>query len=74
MTGRHAGYLVTLTTDIREDDAQEIIAALRMIKGVAGVQPLVSDWQTGVAADRRDHVWAEALYELARNGPGEGTP
>lgn len=33
MTDRHAGYIVTLAADIREDDAEHIINAIRMVKG-----------------------------------------
>ena len=29
MTDRHAGYVVTLNEDIREDDAEAIINAIR---------------------------------------------
>ena len=34
MTDRHCGYIITLENDIREDDAEATINALRMIKGV----------------------------------------
>lgn len=42
MTDRHAGYVVALDTNIREDDAEAIIAAIGMIKGVLSVQPVVA--------------------------------
>lgn len=34
MTDRLKGFIVTLTTDIREDDAESIVQAIKMIKGV----------------------------------------
>lgn len=43
MTDRHSGYIVTLDHDIREDDAEQIIQALSMVKGVLAVEPLVRD-------------------------------
>ena len=52
MTDRHAGYIVTLDHDIREDDAAAIITALRMVKGVISVEPVVADHHTYVAAAR----------------------
>lgn len=52
MTDRHAGYIVTLEKDIREDDAEAVIEALRMIKGVLNVQPVVSDLHTQLAESR----------------------
>lgn len=42
MTDRHAGYLITLEEDVRSDDAESIINALRMVKGVLHVEPIVS--------------------------------
>ena len=52
MTDRHAGYIVTLADDIREDDAEAIIQALLMIKGVARVEPIVADHQLFLATQR----------------------
>lgn len=43
MTERHTGYVVTLSDDFREDDAEAIISALKMIKGVLAVDPVPSD-------------------------------
>lgn len=64
MTDRHAGYLVTLAEDVREDDAAPILAALSMVRGVASVQPVVGDVPTLLAQARRDGVWTEALVDL----------
>lgn len=49
MTDRHAGYLITLAEDVREDDAEHVLNALRMIKGVATVEPVVSDYGLHIA-------------------------
>lgn len=66
MTDRHAGYVVTLDRDIREDDAEATIAALRQIKGVAGVEPVVADLNSAMAHVRvRSELKAEA-YEMVR--------
>jgi hypothetical protein len=76
MTDRHAGYIVVLEKDIREDDAEEtILAALRMIKGVQSVQPIVADFGAmDLAKERRDWQWRSILGRLSRSGlhPGEG--
>lgn len=73
VTDRHAGYIVVLAEDIREDDAEEsILIALRMVKGVISVTPVISDHTQAVARERRDDKWRDALRDLARNGPGEG--
>jgi hypothetical protein len=70
MTDRHAAYIVVLEDDIRDDDAGEsVLIALRMIKGVASVEPVIADYPFAVARTRRDSAWRDALYELARQGP-----
>lgn len=52
MTDRHAGYVVTLDKNVREDDAQPILDAIRMIKGIASVVPERGDAQTAIAEQR----------------------
>lgn len=65
MTDRHAGYVVTLTDDIREDDAEAIINALRLIKGVASVQPVAGDHQLVIAKERvREEYRAKVMAFL----------
>lgn len=68
MTDRHAGYIVTLAQDIREDDAEEsVLIALRMVKGVADVRPVPADFSAAsVAVMRRDLQWREALEKTTR--------
>lgn len=71
MTERHAGYLVTLDHDIREDDAGEIIRAIGMIKFVHSVEPVPAsgavDFQ--ITKNRRDSLWIAGLRKLIREGP-----
>ncbi len=42
MTDRIKGVLITFDRDIRDDDAEPIIEALKMIKGVFVVKPYIS--------------------------------
>lgn len=47
MTDRFKGFLVTLDKEIRDDDAEPILTALKMVKGVFSVKPYVNgaeDW------------------------------
>lgn len=71
MTDRHSAYIVTLDRDIREDDAEEIMTALRMVRFVAAVEPVVVNHVLHIAEARRDQQWRDALNGLTRNGPGE---
>ncbi len=41
MTDRFNGFVVVLKHDLREDDAEATIAAIRQIKGVLSVEPHV---------------------------------
>jgi hypothetical protein len=66
MTDRHAGYIVTLADDVREDDAQAIIAALGMVKGVLSVEPITADPRTFIAEARRDVEWASRIHDVVR--------
>lgn len=66
MTDRHSGYVVVLDRDIREDDAEEIIRALRMIRFVADVQPVTADTAELIISTRRDLAWRKALGDLIR--------
>lgn len=67
MTDRHAGYVVTLNEDIREDDAEAIINAIRMVKGVINVRPIVSNVELMIAEDRTDQEWREKIRQLLLN-------
>lgn len=69
MTDRHTGYLVTLETPMREDDAQALVSALMQIKGVIDVRPFIAGMEQMSGAVRTDHQWRKALHELAEHGP-----
>lgn len=43
MTDRVKGLVITLDHDIRIDDIQPLIQAIRFMRGVANVEPSVSD-------------------------------
>ncbi len=65
MTTRQAAYLVTLAQDIREDDADATITALKMVKGVIDVAPVEADWALQVAQTRVDREWQQKIWEFA---------
>ena len=66
MTDRHAGYIVQLTDDLRDDDSQYVIAALLMIKGVVSVKPVPADYQLHIATERARTEIADKLYALVK--------
>lgn len=66
MTDRHQGYIVTLTDDFREDDAEAIINAIRMVKGVASVTPIVADYEAHMARARVRSQVADLIRDVVR--------
>jgi hypothetical protein len=67
MTDRHAGYLVVLAEDLRADsDAEYVLNAIRMIKGVQAVTPVPASYELAIAQERRDDQWHDVLYRLSR--------
>jgi hypothetical protein len=69
MTDRYFALTVLLSQETRDDDAEPIIAAIRMIKGVLDVQPQVADVQLyyAQAAARRD--LEQRLWQALREEP-----
>lgn len=64
MTDRHAGYIVTLKREIREDDAEQLIAAIRLLSPVASVEPIVADFDHHVAVEKAKWQLREELIAV----------
>ncbi len=77
MTDRHNAYVVVLAEDVRSDDAESVITALRMVKGVLTVVPHVNEGMIeqqvvenrvkdkvskGLLALHHDIVWGPGLH------------
>lgn len=52
MTDRFAGFIVVLETNIRDDDAEATMKALRQIKNIADVIPHVANVELSIAESR----------------------
>lgn len=58
MTDRLKGCVVVFTDDIREDNTEAMLNAIRMIKGVLAVHPAGTDINDVFAEDRvRYELW-----------------
>jgi len=66
MTDRLKGVVVTFDHDIREDDAEGILNAIRHIKGVASVQPEVANLEDHMARVRVRGEMVKDLVELVQ--------
>jgi hypothetical protein len=66
VTDRHAGYVVTLKEDIREDDAEQFMSALRFFSFVASVTPVVSDVGLHIATEKARYDLLTKLREALK--------
>lgn len=64
MTERHAGYVITLDQSIREDDAEQILTALRQIRGVASVTPVADSIDVQIGEQRALAELRSRLHEV----------
>jgi hypothetical protein len=66
MTDLVRGFVVTLNKDMREDDADSILAALEMVKGVYSVKPVISDIHDMMAKEQALRDIREKVYEVLK--------
>jgi len=72
MTDRLKGILVTLDVDVREDDAEPILNAIRQIRHVADVRPVLADIQDHIVGMRVRMDLEKKLFEVLRPELSEG--
>lgn len=63
MTDRYHSIGVVLEKDIRDDDAQCILDAIKMIKGVLSVKPHISDFEANMAEERARRELSNKLWK-----------
>jgi hypothetical protein len=71
VTDRHAGYLVVLEEDVREDAAQPILDSLWMVKGVLKVTPVIGGDSRVLLAEVRAQTEITNRVIAALRGPDE---
>lgn len=56
MTNRYCSFIVVLDQDLRQDDAQVLVDAIKLLRGVLTVTPLAADanYQTAELRARID--------------------
>ena len=64
MTDRYNGFVVILEKDIRDDDAEPILNAIRMIKGVLSVTPYISSFESLMAESRARADLGKKIFEV----------
>lgn len=71
MTDRYNALTVVLDRDVRSDDAESIISAIKMVKGVASVTPNVVDMTDHIAFVRAQSEIGRKIIEVIY--PKEGS-
>lgn len=66
MTDRIKGLTVTLAENMRADDAQTIIDAIAMLRGVINVVPLIASSEDHFARVQAKHELREQLWNLLK--------
>lgn len=64
MTDRAKGFTVTLEKDIRVDEMNFILNALKMVKGVVDVQAIISDHNDFMVENRFKSEFKYKMYEF----------
>lgn len=64
MTDRIKGFTVALDKDIRIDDVEFIMNAIKMIKGVNNVEPLVVDSSDFIARSRYKREVQDKIFKM----------
>jgi hypothetical protein len=64
MTDRINAFIVILDRDIREDDAEDTITALKQIKGVISVKPHVKNMSDSIALEQVRLELTEKLWRV----------
>lgn len=68
MSDRVNSITIVLEKDIRDDDAQPLIDAIKQFKGVVSVSPNITNPDTHVALMRERARINEKLIEIIKNG------
>lgn len=64
MTDRYHSLTVVLEKDIRDDDAESLLTAIKMIKGVMSVEPFISDVESHMAETRARRELGNKIWEV----------
>ncbi len=67
MTDRIAGLFVVLDHDIREDDVQSLVDAVKHMRNVTSVGMHVSDFDTHIAEERARRELATKIWDVLRD-------
>lgn len=73
MTIRLKGLMVAFGKDVREDDAEALIAAIRQLRGVLDVTPIEATGEDWIVRSRVHREFVDSIY-VAIEKASKGTP
>jgi inosine-uridine nucleoside N-ribohydrolase len=71
MTDKYHSLTVVLDHDMRDDDAQSIILAIGMIRGVTSVDGAVADHVSHMAVERAKRELEQSLLDVVYHHKGK---
>lgn len=66
MSDRHAGFVVTLDQDLKDEDAEEIANAIRCLQHVVTVRPVVSNIEMHLCREQVRHELMQKLWDVLK--------
>jgi hypothetical protein len=66
MSDRHAGFVVTLDKDLKDEDAEEIANAIRCLQHVITVRPVVSNIEMHILHEQVRHELMQKLWDVLK--------
>ncbi len=66
MTGRYCGFVVTLENELRDDDAEATIAAIKQLRGVVSVAPVVANYEHHMAKAQARSELVGQLWDVLK--------
>lgn len=66
MTDRVSALIVTLERDIRIDDVEVLVDAIKMLRGVMTVETHISNIEQHIAEERVRREFRQKLYEALK--------
>jgi len=66
MTDRLKGCTVIFEKDVRVDDAEAILTAIKMVRGVLDVVPVKSGWEDRMGEIRIRHSLVRELIDIVK--------
>jgi hypothetical protein len=72
MSDRHSGFIVTLASDLKDEDAEVIRSAVLALKHVISVEPVIADFhdhinRIQIRQEMGQKLW-DVLYPKDKNG------